>query len=892
MNLNCSELKDHIELLNNLKYTNYGQVRESNSIDISATNRLSICTDKCLFILNQNFEWPSQLNNSSPFKFFIDHKTHTEKNKHQVQIDEWIQDLNESKNETFYINVIRSVPKSESFLKIFIKFQDLAEYKNSKHKSFQKQLQFMYKRSNTNDPELINKNLVNKDNKLFSNLKDHNYEEFMYHKVLFDQSRLLDPDYYQFLSFLNPYSSGAAQENDLQNAFKFCKWNLNTKINLLFTLTEYNRMIIFDCTNFTNTTNSLKEDKNSNYIKIFDFKSNSKMIDLTEFFINRHNHDLIDHKFKDIEDFFVCLSKIIPITASWGPEIYTKNGLEYEILLIGLKSNQIAIFYIFSDLTIELFKLIDLSKSLSNEMIDEKIDTSIDAREMVKITNVKLGKNGILAVTLSDGRVAIQKYFDDKFAFFDMRLIGLIKKITFDYINQEVFILITQTELEIGFFLFNKLEIKSELIYRLDDKKYSNYIQKPVKNYLTQGLFKLIDLKQLENLSFLLIFENGLIDLVQLQVNNLRLSAMNSVLNISVNLNFNSIFDSNQDIFKTIKQVRFSKNKLILYQINDFGKSCLIQKRPANFEVNVYRLKRLNKKMLEDFFIQNSNSTVNDLNDFIWLVKNDLYFNSKVFLNENFDVIYENFKNYRTLVQDKKDKIVYLKRTRILAYLMRNYFETLANFDSFNEKIGADLDESSEDSDYRDEDEIDHESKANKKIDDDSSMVKSVSFYDLVFRETSLLIFKYYCVDFIKKACSKEFDKLEAFEKRLLLQMGKFGIKKNFFQKNEYGSVFKQLEEWIKKILENCCENDLSKLCDLCGKKFSIDGNLNLNKIKCISGHNMNRCEKTLMPLNNFKFKKCALCNSKWNFIESTNEMTKNFQDCFFNQINSCLYCD
>ncbi|RNA25451.1 hypothetical protein BpHYR1_034489 [Brachionus plicatilis] len=801
-----------IELLNNLKYTNYGQVREPNSIDMSLSNRLAICTDKCVVLLNQNFEWPSQLNNSSPFKFFLNQKLQNDKNKQQIQIDEWIQDLNESKNETLSISVIRSVPKSDKFLNIFQKFQDLSEYRNFKNKSFQKQLQFMSKRSNANEIEPLGKNLLEPS---APTLREQNSEEFSIHKALLDQSRLLDLDFYQFLSFLNPYSSGAAQENDLQNAFKFCKWNLNPKISLLFTLTEYNQMIIFDCTQFTSTTNSFKEQKNSDSIKIFDFKSNSKLLDLTDFFITNCKSGLKSkHTFNNIEDFMACLGEIIPKAVAWGPQVYTKNGLQYEILLIGFKSNQIAIFYIYPNLNVELFKLIDLPDfELSGDECDEMVDTSMDGKCLAGISDVKLGHNGVLAVALSDGRVLAKKMSDSKFETMDTHLIGIVKKLNFDHIDEQNFVLIAQAEYEVGFFFIDhNLEVKSECIYKIDEEKYSAHSEQPVKNYLTKGLFKLVD--------------NGLIDLVQLSVTDSKLSAKNSVLNTNININFGPVGFANQDTFKTSKQIFFSKNQLVLYQINDFGKSSLIQKRPANFEINVYRMKNL------------------------------------TFMKENFDVIYENFKNYRTKMIDRKERLIYLKRIRILAYLLRNYFEVVANFDSYNAKIGADVEESSEESDYRDEDELDAESRLSIRKEDENSMVKSVSFYELVFRETSLLIFRYYCVDLIRQAYGKDFNCLEVYEKALIVQMD-----------------VKDLEEWAKRIRENFNDKDLLKLCDLCGKKFSIDGNLNLNKIKCISGHNMNRCEKSLMPLNNFRYKKCSMCNSKWNYVEMENGLTKNFED-------------
>lgn len=130
--------KDSTELLNILTYHNYGLLSNADSIDLSQTNRLALCTDKAIFILNYNFEWPSIINNSSPFKFFFNNsKQTTNSQKQPVQFETWLQDLAETKNESFYVNIIRSVQKSNLFSNLFNSFFQLKiSYMQTNKKAF------------------------------------------------------------------------------------------------------------------------------------------------------------------------------------------------------------------------------------------------------------------------------------------------------------------------------------------------------------------------------------------------------------------------------------------------------------------------------------------------------------------------------------------------------------------------------------------------------------------------------------------------------------------------------------------------------------------------------------------------------------------------------------
>ena len=131
----------------------------------------------------------------------------------------------------------------------------------------------------------------------------------------------------------------------------------------------------------------------------------------------------------------------------------------------------------------------------------------------------------------------------------------------------------------------------------------------------------------------------------------------------------------------------------------------------------------------------------------------------------------------------------------------------------------------------------------------------------------------------------------------VLLLMGEFAIKKNLL------TELKDLEKWLKEnFLNKSNDNKLSinktlafvellngLKCDLCGGIMEIEQSNELNSIKCTNQHEMMRCQKTLLPLNNFKFKSCSLCNSAWNCF-SKNDFPNFFQ--LFSDQNFCLFCN
>lgn len=200
-----------VEHLNSLTYYNYGDITSSNGCDLSSSNRLALCTDKCIFILSYNFMWPLSILNCSPAKFLNDLNqepkiTHSSSSairnseKNKLQIDSWKRDLHDSKNEAFYLNIIRSIKKSQRILDVYLSYFSIDEVLK-KSKSFHKNLTDMI---NLNkrffNQERLSMNVENKNVETCQEkLKEANKEQFNLHKHLCNQTLVYDSYYCDYL---------------------------------------------------------------------------------------------------------------------------------------------------------------------------------------------------------------------------------------------------------------------------------------------------------------------------------------------------------------------------------------------------------------------------------------------------------------------------------------------------------------------------------------------------------------------------------------------------------------------------------------------------------------------------------------------------------------------
>ncbi len=414
----------------------------------------------------------------------------------------------------------------------------------------------------------------------------------------------------------------------------------------------------------------------------------------------------------------------------------------------------------------------------------------------------------------------------------------------------------------------------------------------------------------------------------------------------------NAISVSNDFVFKATKKVVLSTNHHLIYQIFDFSKSHLVYKKPPCFQINVYKIKPT-ISVDEDSVFLNSYLNPADLmfhenrldliksNDLLWLFKRELYLNCDTFFNSHlFNFLYESMKRARALnilnEENPAESLVFLKKMRVLVYFVSNYFEMTSLFDKSNLEVRDHVEECKEENESdEDEEENASENEADSSENsnslnltpneanlqtDSSIIIKSPSYYRSVFRDLTLNIFKYYSLDLIFTAYKVGFESLSPKEKLLVAIQGDFATKKNFFYDLNIENVNKNyelkltdvsaIEKWLLEEIscklavksENLDEGDLprneslilvdlinSMVCDLCGKKIRIDLSLEVFNVRCESGHVMSRCQRTLLPLNNFRHSKCSWCCSTWNMLSVRDyphfkHLNENF--------DFCLFCD
>jgi hypothetical protein len=193
--------KESLDPLNSLTYNNYGRVICPQSCALSRTNRLALGTEKCLYILNFNFEWPSKIKNSCPQKYLnkvlqdsINKRlpAASKANKPRAHIDNWLQELREYKNESLFINIIQYKLVSKVVQRLYKKFLFVEvgeDASGSKRKPFYKQMRMK---------------ALNVDNANYANnFMEHNQEQFAMHRATSDLGLLFDPIYAEYLTYLN-----------------------------------------------------------------------------------------------------------------------------------------------------------------------------------------------------------------------------------------------------------------------------------------------------------------------------------------------------------------------------------------------------------------------------------------------------------------------------------------------------------------------------------------------------------------------------------------------------------------------------------------------------------------------------------------------------------------
>ena len=1020
---------DFTELLNTLTYTNYGKFLNSNCIDLSNSNRFALATDKCIFILNLNLDWPSLIKNSSPFKFFNSANTNsnTKQANQPIQLDSWIRDLNETKNESFYINVIRNINHSNKIHELYKNFYQLEENQSNKRKSFNRQLKDVISKNKSaclEDEEQLNEcspsklprrskqttkstAALNQENDI-NKFIDQNSEQYLIKKTNFDQSKIYDSFYYEYLSYLNPYLN---QNQTLIDNYKYLKWSSNINLHLLATITTTNQLIIFDCTKLQINNQTNVPDKNNKpndeCITIFDSKTKSVSFNLTELWMIKHCK--YSTTFKNNDDFILNINRIIPTSLCWSSSTITFDNTQFDLIFVSFKSNEIGVFAVFKDdsnyIKLKLIDSFNMKNIFENEQQDddEIVDFNLFAYDLPKIQITSLScklddSNGfaLLSIGLSNGDVYINKFEIDRIKLMNLRndslkcelkltfnpiklksicCFGSVEKIELIKLNLEEYLVIIQKENRLLFVIYNVnklIQNNMVLNHHTNEKNHSKNNSPGLNNYLTKTFYKLIDFISIKNennneLEFLLTFENSFIEYLNIVSDNGKLKInKNSLINDTNEIKFNtievnnaklikkesnvvssqhvdssqkmSLIQSSNNLFKMTKKILISSNKQILYQINDFSKAILIQKKPPDFHINIYRITSLNN-LIENCLNSsaNTNRELLNLNDYIWLFKRNLYLNhDSIFNQRTFNTLYSHLKqsnNLNTISIRNDDSKALLKRLRILCFYIESYYQISSSFDrvmkdkNLNEKV----EESESDSEESDEEEDDDEKSSHDSQDPieispvkNDNIIKSSSYYKSMFRELTVSLFKNYSLNIISTAYMIGFNKLTNYERLVLLVMGELSINKNFLQNFNIDLYEKkspaksntiqkcdgtEIEKWLKTNLVTSANkksqksNDNEKItnqtsladlvkslkCNFCPKNLDIHHSNDLDKIVCEGGHSISRCSKTLLPLNFINFIKCELCQSTWNCIDSKD--CPNIKQLISNQ-ELCIFCD
>ncbi len=463
-------------------------------------------------------------------------------------------------------------------------------------------------------------------------------------------------------------------------------------------------------------------------------------------------------------------------------------------------------------------------------------------------------------------------------------LINEIERIQLIDIDKDRFLLIDKKEQSIQFTLITNINNElytahNNFTYEIDSIDDITNTQSSTTNYIIKNHNKICDFRINSDLEILIWFQNSNFKYLKLEIinqNSINLIE-NQLINNSVELKFDTSLINKckkNDYFKINRNLFLSSNNALIFQLNDFNKLELIERKITQIELNIYGIRPYDK------LITNIISTCSDLkkNDLFWLFKRQLYLNRDFYNQNMFQYLNTCFKN----AMNSFDPIIFVKEARFISLNIGNYFEAVSCFDYFtNNQVTEE--EESDGSDGSDEDESEqieeesNDSNSKNKLNTDS-IIKTAPYYLRLSRDFTLLIFKSYSLNTIKQMKS---DKLNDKEKVIYALLCDFSIKKVFFDN-------KDLENRIKTFLKKNANQFNNLKCDLCLSKFNIAESNDLNKVVCEQGHVMNRCEKSLLPLNNFKFKKCYNCGSVWNLL---NKLDYPLMSEYFYDQNLCLYC-
>lgn len=413
------------------------------------------------------------------------------------------------------------------------------------------------------------------------------------------------------------------------------------------------------------------------YSQVFDLKTGSTVINLTELWVFKYRHHIVKQiqKLKTLDEYLDQIVQIIPIHLMWSHpfQFSCDESLEQtgELLFITLKSNEIIVFMVsrneLGKIQVELVYIIQMSK-IESKLDEMGSEDEANVPSLLSITENSWAKSRQITSTCfwhdddSTGVLAYASYNGDIY----LTSLGLAEfnykepKIDHSYFKVENILnlgpiesikmhKISRTDQSVKLLIFAVRE--SSLIftiveYNFNADQFIQSINRPVfynhnndegcsnkkPNFLIQTSSRLVRLKLMSEhiieqdnksvLEFWLIFENNQIKHMRVDLspsdNQITIKDPVKLLNDTAQLKFDTS-RSGPDAFefKMTRQLFLSNNNTLAFQVSDNSKLVLLERKVTQLELNLYNIKsqpQLISSILPTTSDLIENNSIQDLN--------------------------------------------------------------------------------------------------------------------------------------------------------------------------------------------------------------------------------------------------------------------------------------
>jgi hypothetical protein len=130
---------------------------------------------------------------------------------------------------------------------------------------------------------------------------------------------------------------------------------------------------------------------------MFDKRTNSKMVNLTEYWLERYRPECL--KNKTLTEFLTNINRVVPVASHWSNGVFKipDSPVEFELLFVAFKSNELAVFLVFvtrvsenddeTELNIELYELYNLESEANQSEEDEHVNTEMVRKTILILTH-------------------------------------------------------------------------------------------------------------------------------------------------------------------------------------------------------------------------------------------------------------------------------------------------------------------------------------------------------------------------------------------------------------------------------------------------------------------------------------------------------------------------